>query len=85
MHVEALAKEEVQKIEPLGKEEEEETEEEAAAPDTVVYNASMPPQLEWIITNTHYRLKIRIWNANDPNVRDWAFEMFERSLKAVRR
>lgn len=53
---------------------------------TVVHqhNTPVPPQLEWIITNTNYRIEIRIWNADDERVKDWAFEMFDKSLKAVK-
>jgi len=53
---------------------------------TVVHehNTPLPPQLEWVITNTNYKIEIRIWTAEDPRVKQWAFEFFEKSLKAVK-
>ena len=68
-------------------EEAEELEEEEEGQNLTVvheHNTPLPPQLEWVITNTNYKIEIRIWNAEDPRVKQWAFEFFEKSLKAVK-
>lgn len=69
-------------IGPLGEEEEPEEEEHDGGQDVAAI-VHAPPKLEWILTNSSWKVEIRVWDTADKEVKAWALELFERSMKAL--